>query len=212
MRLGGLRLYLDDVEDVRQLLAERSQTVTLHAGEAVADTADDLKSATDGELADIRITARSPEAEVRLGRDAEARVGSGTDWALLLEIQRMLQAHHMPRLQRTVLEVFAALPFLPGAVLIYVAGDKLHGWSANILGLAAMAVTILGLRVTGIPLDRAKRAAVVLPYRRNEMRSLSIQTRTGMSASLVSGALLAVLGIPLALLLAWLTDFFGLKT
>lgn len=64
--LHFLIVFLDDVDGISAFLRDNCESVTLHAGRAIADEADDLLSASRKERQDIQIIARRPNVTVRL--------------------------------------------------------------------------------------------------------------------------------------------------
>ncbi len=113
---GPVRLYLDDVDDLLAFISGRAKRVELLADDAVADTADDLKSATRKELKELEIEARDPRVWVPLHTnracaltwtedDAEAK-------ALVDDVYRLLRQR---RSAATL--IFATLP-LYGILLL----------------------------------------------------------------------------------------------
>lgn len=64
--LHFLIVFLDDIDRISAFLRDNCESVTLHAGTAIADEADDLLSASRKERQDIQIVAKRPNITVRL--------------------------------------------------------------------------------------------------------------------------------------------------
>jgi hypothetical protein len=67
-RLGFVRLYLDDLDDVVRTLSTRGKSIYLMAGGAELDSVNDLRNATSDELAGVVIGLRKPSVLVEVRR------------------------------------------------------------------------------------------------------------------------------------------------
>jgi len=97
VRLGPARLDLDDMEDLRRLLADRTNgTVVLHVGDdSIADTVDDLQDATDRDLQDVWFTTEEPQVMVWLTPTmarAWTRAESPESQSLVDDVARLVAA------------------------------------------------------------------------------------------------------------------------
>ena len=63
---GIVELYLDDVDELLSLARTRCDNVELHAGSAVLDRAEDLRSVLPRELSDVHIRTRNPMGKIHL--------------------------------------------------------------------------------------------------------------------------------------------------
>src|SRR5262245_36571168 len=66
---GLLRLHLNDLDDLVRELGERTESVGIKAGDATADSPDDLREATRKEIRDVRILAEGPPIAITLARN-----------------------------------------------------------------------------------------------------------------------------------------------
>ncbi|MBT2403855.1 MULTISPECIES: hypothetical protein [unclassified Streptomyces] len=62
-----MRLFLSDIEDVKRLLERNSEGVAIQAGDATAETVDDLRDANRRELRTLRLITSRPEVVVAFG-------------------------------------------------------------------------------------------------------------------------------------------------
>ncbi|WP_162907098.1 hypothetical protein [Allorhizocola rhizosphaerae] len=67
-RLGFVRLYLDDLDDIVRSLSERGKPVFLRADDAELDSINDLRNATSKELGGLIIGSRKPRVFVEIRR------------------------------------------------------------------------------------------------------------------------------------------------
>lgn len=125
----------------------------------------------------------------------------------------MLSAHQISRVHKTALEALHLVP-----ILILISGFVLisnwftqREWQYYVTGLILSGVALSLLKLASLPGIRAQTRANVLPHRRSELRSLSLQSWVSLNSALISGVVLAFVGVLTALLLAWLTNLFGLK-
>ncbi len=65
-RLGFIRLYLDDIDDIASILSMRGKSVHLYAGSAKLDSANDLRNTTSDELANLVFESRKPHVRVEI--------------------------------------------------------------------------------------------------------------------------------------------------
>lgn len=198
-----MRLFLDDVEDVHRLLGESCDAVSLHAGSALADTSDDLRGATAAELRDVRLLSQSPDIVVQLGRTSviyttDGRAGA---WELAARVEMLLKPH-------TGADSSGAMPLFALLCALAVVGiEQLVQWQYGAAAVAGLFLLAIGIRVKA-PGRRSRGGKVVVePLRRSEAYDAARERKQQIRIALVT----ASVSIPVALVAAWLTDFFGLK-
>ncbi|MFI0218806.1 hypothetical protein [Streptomyces lydicus] len=152
---------------------------------------------------------------VQLGGNAYVHTTDGAPgaWELVSEVHALLSSHHISRAHRFALalphSIWITAYFILGGIAIRQTRDD--SLARNVLVGVILVIIWFCAHLLNKPRADAKKSASVLTLRRNELRMMSLQQRSSLNASLVSGVVLAVVGVPLGVALAWLTNFFGLK-
>jgi hypothetical protein len=217
--LGTSRLYLDDLDSIYHLLESRTRQVTIHAGNAIADGVDDLKDATRRELGDIRLVTSGPGIELKLGGSSQVRAvdHSPEAYELVRDVYSLVSSRKLSPQGALVkaqvwwyLLVASIFVYLGTLVFIDILALRLvmaFLYSLIILRLLASAVVAANRKLLIIEYGSESE---VIPYRRRELLGLAIQGRGGIKWNVIAGIALLVIGIPVALVTAWVTNLFGL--
>ncbi|WP_157901109.1 hypothetical protein [Streptomyces davaonensis] len=117
--LPKMRLFLSDISDVKRLLERDAEAVTIQAGDATAESVDDLRDASKRELRTVRLITVRPEVVVALGESPAVRTTEQSQAALSLvdAVEEMLR----PRMSfgvrhRRLVQAATALMTLAGLV------------------------------------------------------------------------------------------------
>jgi hypothetical protein len=209
-RLGPSKLYIDDIALICDTLREASESrakatdteaapVVITAGEAMADSAEDLRDATPSELRSVRIALDRPLVSVDLwarSADVSAQSSDVDGKALALGIRDFVKSKRSWRGINVFVNGREVLPiaFLPIACLVYhVVG---LGW------VAAIAVTIClflaGILVSVISIYRSG-STLIIPRKQSEVRGLSAENRRqlliGLTGAIVGALIAGIAGL-----------------
>jgi len=199
-RLGVLRLFQNDLDDLVRLLGERTGKVGIQAGDAVAAEPADLRDATSKELQAVQIVTSEPAIVIRLGSQATASTTDDSDSAratvddiyLLLNARRSQGAFWVGlwREGRFFFLLVAVLESI-GALLALVTRDPTP------LRVFALWALLLFLPIIFGPINfRSTGYCVIVPRLRSEQRGLSRET----ARELVSGLIGALIGAAVAII------------
>lgn len=207
-KLGALKLYLDDVEDLVRYLSQKCSRIKLEIGDnGEAETLDDLKGVEAKELRTFRITANrrssrfrrlqpkdtSPDILLSLGfSECRALATKGDDESkeIIDNLARLLE----PR-KRTNPTIVVIVSYGVGLIFMILAF-----WLERFLLLpVALCGWLFGIFV----LFRGITRPVLVPDRRREVRSLSRERRSQIVLAVVSGAI----GLLGGVVIAWISNF-----
>lgn len=210
-------MYLDDLDDLQRVAGPpRTAGVTLSAGNAEAEAAEDLRDATAKELAKLGLVTREPRIEVRLEKK-RANVSTTDDSdgakALVDDVYGLLAERKSYRL--------LAAPVLPLAVAVLAVGvitallivfgsepPKRQRTLADYIFLVVLLVSSFGVLGYAVFTDvrrqwRAGLTRLVLA-RRSERRGVSSDARQKVGIAIVTALVVA----PVSLLVAVLAGAF----
>lgn len=203
--LGPLRLYLDDIADLHQLLIPRCGRVVFSARSAVADDAEDLRSATNDELMHIGFTTTEPRLTVWLYRQkakAAAREDTSEARALVDDIAGLLAPRRSARAFLRAMHMLNAIG-LAGLLLLAVV---IFRRPDSIGGPIMFAVMCLALYVMVASTVRGTGATSIVLRRRHEERTMSSTTRTTVITALVTALVTAPVAVAITLISSGLMD------
>lgn len=218
--LGGVRLYLDDLEDLLRVAgAPRTAGATLSAGNAEAETVEDLRDATAKELAKLGLVTREPRIEVRLEkRRASVSTAEDSDSAKALvdDVYRLLAERRSYRLLTTPLLPFMVTGVATGIIigLLIVFTEPPPQPQRNladnlVIGFQIIAaIGIIGYSVfTSMRRHWRAGLARLILVRRSERRGVSSDARQKITIAIVTALVVA----PVSLLVAVLAGAFKPK-
>ncbi|MEU8784222.1 hypothetical protein [Streptomyces sp. NPDC048637] len=205
------------------MLKERAGSVTIRVGvDGVADDAEDLRDAEPADLDYVRFSTEEPRVEVQLGVVPYISASDSQEAReLARDVHSLVSVRKRPKWQSfTAIAAVRALGFGPAATFLAILlADGLGLISPSdrtreVLGYVTFPALTLGLLATAMAYKqwlKVDYATPVLPERQREIRSRTAQGRSGTKWGIMSGIILALIGVLLTVLSAWLTDFFGLK-
>ncbi|WP_330317022.1 hypothetical protein [Streptomyces platensis] len=209
---------------MHQLLKERARSVTIRVGvDGVADDVEDLRNTEPGDLDFVHLATDEPRVEVQLGVVPYVSASDSQEAReLARDVHSLVSVRKRPKWQRlAVITTFRILGFGPALTFsaIFLA-DGLglispSDHTRRVIGGMMPPAVLLGLLGATIAFKhwlKVDYATPVLPERQREIRSRTVQGRSGTQWQLVSGIALALVSSVLTLLSAWLTGFFGLKS
>ncbi|NGO67158.1 hypothetical protein [Streptomyces boncukensis] len=195
----------------------------LQVGESsLADDVEDLKGAYSEDLRQVGFATEGPSVEVWLGETphAWARDGSQEARDLIRDVQSLVSALKEPRRRGLVaLSAVRFLGFGPGlAFVVFLILDLLgvidpSGRLREAIGVTLPPALLAGFTGSIVAFKmwvRADYETAVIPHRRGEVRQLKFSVKVGANWQLVSGLTLLAVGIPCAVITAWLNGLFGL--
>ncbi|MEU0456676.1 hypothetical protein ABZ322_27565 [Streptomyces sp. NPDC006129] len=193
--LGPVRVNLDDLQDLRTLIAEKTgESVRVSVGRYDADEVFDLTDASDADLASVRLSVASETLRVNLTPDGATVLCESREQGFL-DLVDDIKAYvdGRPLAWRIVYPAVAMIAFLTlWAMVAWVSlwfalsQDKPFGY-----GLLVGSVALFGWLFWYLPRSwKYKGAVQVVPLRRHELRRRGFESRT----SVLSGILGAVIG------------------
>ncbi|MCD9878245.1 hypothetical protein [Streptomyces guryensis] len=205
------------------MLKERAESVTILVGvNGVADEVEDLRDASPDDLDRVRLIAGEPHVEVHLGVVPYVSASDSQEAReLARDVHSLVSVRRRPGWQSLAavwtVRAFGFGPGLTFLAILLADGIGLISPSDHtrgVIGAVMYPAVLLGLVTAAIAYKqwlKVDYATPVLPERRREIQSRTEQGRSGTKWGLVSGIALTFVGCLVALLSAWLTDFFGLK-
>ncbi|MEU4926376.1 hypothetical protein AB0G54_07700 [Streptomyces yokosukanensis] len=205
------------------MLKERAGSVIILVGvNGVADEVEDLRDAAPDDLDRVSLIAGEPRVDVHLGVEPYVSASDSQEAReLARDVHSLVSVRRRPGWQSLAavwtVRAFGFGPGLTFLAILLADGIGLISPSDHtrgVIGAVMYPAVLLGLVTAAIAYKqwlKVDYATPVLPERRREIRSRTEQGRSGTKWGLVSGIALTFVGCLVALLSAWLTDFFGLK-
>ncbi|GAB3155431.1 hypothetical protein GCM10027058_27740 [Microbacterium neimengense] len=204
IRLGYLRLTLDDVQDVADYLRREGYAPVISAGQtAIATDAESLKGATGSELARVVVGVEEKSLGVYLyGGEAKIEYANGDDRARAASerVAAILRERQVPGLY-VWMRILGRQIAVFGTLLVVLVGGSLafspYAWGrieAGPTALVALALLVFCMILTWINYsDERKRGGVRLqPFFRRERRQVTLTAGqaiwTGVITAVASGA------------------------
>ncbi|WP_089101869.1 hypothetical protein [Streptomyces hyaluromycini] len=186
--------------------------------DGVADEVEDLRDAKPSDLDYVRFTTEEPRIEVQLGVVPYVSASDSQDAReLARDVHSLISVRLRPGWQNlAAISAVRILGFGPGMMFLAVLlADRLglispSDHTRSLVGRVMPPAVLLGLLGSVIAYKqwlKVDYATPVLPERRREIRSRSVQGKS----ALAFGIALTVISSLLTLVLALLTNFFGLK-
>ncbi|MCX4564694.1 hypothetical protein OHA02_52410 [Streptomyces phaeochromogenes] len=217
VKIPGVRLWLEDLEDLYEILRSGTQRASIHPGRVTVSAVVDLKKARTRDLNNMQFRTEGPLIVIDFKKakiEYSADVGQG----LKTEIDNVIQGARQTWVRRfwdaesskmyfEAGVVAGFIYYFPGQVwnLLFelIPASAFREFSNSMPGsyrdafpsvVVAAAFVILGVS------DRESGSVKVLPHSRGDFRQWIVQANMG----LLTAFIILVLGIPVALLTDWL--------
>lgn len=204
-RLGWLRLYLNDLDDLVRYLRDSTGEVGIKAGDATADEPTDLREARKSELRDVRVVTEDPALTVTLGFDRAQVTTTDTSDKTRGIVDNVVNLLASRRARVTIAARIVALSVvfvwlgamglfaLLGTLARAVDANYTSSFPEDIIAGAVLGPVVGFLGSLGIlVIVRGTGRAVIVPERRSENRGISRSTRQSLIVGIVVGVVTAV--------------------
>ncbi|MGF1339550.1 hypothetical protein ACQSMD_05410 [Streptomyces flavovirens] len=197
--LGPVKVNLDDLQDLKTLMAERTrESVQVSVGRYFADDVFDLIDASDTDLRSVQLAVPSKSLTVTLTPDGASVVCDSRDQGLLdlvEDVADFVNARPIPRSivypWPLIFLLLATWLMISGASVSLAASGSDHIGYAT--GAIITAVTISYLYY--LPRSHKHRGAVeVIPLRRHEIRRRGFESRNALASGIIGAIFGAAIG------------------
>lgn len=225
VEIPGVRLWLEDLEDLYDLLAQCSQGVTIFRGNTVSATVADLQKARRSDLQRVQFETVGPNIVINF-ENGSIYYPAGVAPCLKNRVKDIFdtarRVWYIPSL-----DVIGTTLFILGMAL----GALFLPAPEYTISLVGYAVYELSQHVSWVPrptreflfwtyllcagvfvsesIDNSKRAVKVIPYSRSDIRQVVMHAHVGWVTNLMGAIVLLILTVPVAILVAWLSDYYG---
>ncbi|WP_371652489.1 MULTISPECIES: hypothetical protein [unclassified Streptomyces] len=222
-KIPGVRLWLEDLDDIYGILCSGAQRASIHPGDSMVHAVADLKMARTRDLNHLQFRAEGPSIVIDF-RTARVDYSADVEQYLKTEINNVFRGARRTWVRRfwdaqsaggyaaafwTTLFCYK-WPWMPWVMFrSLIQFSWFQEFESSMprryhdLFPAAFSATMGLLSMLG----RQRGSVKVLPYSRGDFRQWMVQANLGLLAS----SIILVVGIPVALLTAWLTGELSLS-